>query len=81
MSRANESASPITRDEYPGFGLEKRMVSRGGLTIREHFAGLAMQGIYANAIATSGGASAETIAMWACQQADALIAELAKVTP
>ncbi|MBB4066791.1 hypothetical protein [Gellertiella hungarica] len=53
-----------------------------GLTMREHFAGLAMQGIaskYPFGLPNMGGyPTAEAIAVTAVSYADALIAELAK---
>lgn len=47
-----------------------------GLTKREYFAGLAMQGL----LASDGKRECEedTVASWSVQQADALIAELNK---
>ena len=50
--------------------------SYGGLTIREHFAGLAMQGLLADP--SSSSATAWDLAHVAIEHADALIAELAK---
>ena len=47
-----------------------------GLTKREYFAAMAMQGISANASLTS--TSFEKIAEWSVKQADALIEELNK---
>lgn len=44
-----------------------------GITLREWFAGLAMQGLSAN---TDMQGALKTVAMMAVQQADALIAEL-----
>jgi hypothetical protein len=47
-----------------------------GLTKREYFAGLAMQGIMANQNLTS--TENDTIAKWSVEIADALLAELEK---
>lgn len=47
-----------------------------GLTKREYFAVMAMQGISANKV--FGGKSFETIAEWSVKQAEALISELNK---
>jgi hypothetical protein len=49
------------------------METYGGLTKREWFAGLAMQGLLA-----SGEIDVGTVTSWAVGYADALIAELAK---
>lgn len=73
MSRGNYSAYPETA-YYDG--QPTHMV--GGLTIREHFAALAMQGCLAF---TSEYRTPQMIAREAVMNADALIAELAKVTP
>jgi hypothetical protein len=48
--------------------------ARPGLTKREYYAGLLMQGI----LASGGGSSAELEARFAVQAADALIAQLNK---
>lgn len=50
---------------------------RCGLTKREYFAGLAMQGIVASTT-NEDAASEEKVAKWAVQHADALLAELEK---
>jgi hypothetical protein len=71
VSRHNDPSMPCAgqdADELP---------SRG-LTIREHFAGLAMQGLCANSHDTLAAADGDRIAAYAVAQADALIAELAK---
>jgi hypothetical protein len=70
MSRANDSAfpAPSVPTDAPYFGL----------TIREHFAGLAMQGLCCHTM-DGGEPIPEVIADWAVKCADALIAELAKV--
>jgi hypothetical protein len=78
-SRADLPAYPTMRNPEHGWPT--------GLTIREHFAAMAMQGMLANPaipqIARSQGAEThEAIMDWysqgAVQHADALIAELAK---
>ena len=81
MSRANESAHPeietdpvcLNRDGE----LYGRTYSFGGMTLREHYAGLAMQGILAcPGITSMPGAS--SLAQAAVNNADRLIEELAK---
>ncbi len=50
-----------------------------GLTLRAHFAGLAMQGLCVEAgTMTIEGISCSSLASWSVKMADALIAELAK---
>lgn len=71
MSRANEPAYPI-----PASDLSGSYEAAPGLTIREHFAGLAMQGLLASP--SYDGQQFTTIAHDAVEAADALIAELAK---
>lgn len=51
-----------------------------GLTKREFFAAMAMQGLSAHAYRT-GESSAKVIAAWAIEQADALIAALNEPQP
>lgn len=83
MSRANDAAYPVntTNESNPG-AFEPHF----GLTLREHFAGLAMQGILANEASANfaprvHGAHVD-IAGAAVKMADALLAELSKpVTP
>lgn len=78
MNRANEPAYPLP------VGRDSIANNRGGLTIREHFAGLAMNGLCANpqlikdTAAIGVGQYREAIAVTAIGMADALIAELAK---
>lgn len=49
-----------------------------GLTKREHFAGLAMQGYCGGEYTAQRGMPVENIAKWAVQMADELLAELDK---
>lgn len=49
-----------------------------GLTKREHFAAMAMQGFCANTSEEIGQAGPNKRAYWALKEADALIAELNK---
>lgn len=49
---------------------------KSGMTIREHFAAMAMQGLCANT--AYGDTQAGFLAKWSVEQADALLAELAK---
>lgn len=55
------------------------VASDPGLTIREHYAGLAMQGLLASP--EGEGLDADGIAKYAVRRADALIAELARSKP
>ena len=48
----------------------------GGLTKREYFAAMAMQGM-----ANNNNITVEIVAAWSVQYADALLAELAKEQP
>jgi hypothetical protein len=48
------------------------LYGRSGMTLREHYAGLAMQGYTAN----GANLSPRDVAHWALEYADALIAEL-----
>lgn len=70
MDNGNESAYPLTEDS-PKFGPRTWL----GLTKREYFAAMAMQGLCANAWWNL--ASSATIARWSIEHADALIAALA----
>lgn len=67
MSRANELTYPCEGPNATAYGL----------TIREHLAAMAMQGLCANAPATNAG-SANGLAKTAIEIADALISELSK---
>ena len=51
----------------------QRFISEIGLTKREYFAAMAMQGMTSN-----NSITVETVAAWAVQYADALLAELGK---
>lgn len=65
----NKLASP-TNDGY---------LSTYGLTKREYFAGLAMQGLLAYPRVQEGETPwSQTVALWAIEAADALLAELEK---
>lgn len=99
MSRANEQAYPgathveaANADECRAMGCGATVaVMSSGLTIREHFAALALQGLVANSEnnrfahpdtgenAKDSKQDAEFAATYAVMMADALIAELAKV--
>lgn len=65
----NESAFPVTEPSIPGLPMF-------GLTKREHFAGLAMQGILASE--PNDTVTNEMLAGFSVQLADALLAELGK---
>lgn len=77
MSRANEQAYPANAG-VDACGEQYVMVR--GLTIREHFAGLAMASL-ASHHTQGGNTFAILTAAQAVEYADALIAQLAKVTP
>lgn len=73
MSRATDAAFP-----FPSFdGPNAVEWGSPGLTIREHFAALAMQGIQAQ-YTHQDGYDPDNLARHAVVQAEALIAELAK---
>jgi hypothetical protein len=87
LSRANDPASAI---HIPGGsgrthngGWSQMPATHTGLTIREHFAAMAMQGLVASRTryADHWRIEWDSIATCAVKQADALIAELAKVKP
>lgn len=64
----NEPANPIKDSNF----------YRLGLTKREHFAGLAMQGYCVGEYTGQSGMSVESIAKWSIEMADALLIELRK---
>ena len=79
MSNVNDSAFP--KDELindPG-GIGVGLVSHGGLTKREYFAAMAMQGMFSHGPdAFNGSFTPVNFARQSCKAADALLAELAK---
>lgn len=64
----NEPANPI----------ENHTAYRGGLTKREYFAGLAMQGYCGGEYTGQSGMPTESIAEWSVEMADALLIQLRK---
>ncbi len=86
VSRANDMAYPCTCEEPyttpDGVVVGMHSTVHGGLTIREYYAGLAMQGMLANSDRGPGtwyaGGDLQRIAL---DHADALIAQLAKALP
>lgn len=54
---------------------------KDGLTIRQHFAAMAMQGYCGGEFTGQSGQSHEELAEWCVKMADALIKELNKDTP
>lgn len=74
MTDSNDSAYPMIAGEL------SRLGSSLGLTKREYFAGLALQGLLAMAAPLSGdrNPSPETYARYSLKAADALIEELNK---
>ncbi len=70
----NQQAYPIAyEEEYGDYG-KKMLVTQTGLTIRQYYAGLAMQGLVANGSTVFG----DKIAISAVNYADDLINELNK---
>jgi hypothetical protein len=69
MNNSGQPASPI---QY--YGRSNETVTSLGLTKREHFAGLAMQGL----LSSESQASYEDFSIRAVGMADALLKELAK---
>jgi len=67
MNNAEKPAMPVT---------DSNGVGDSGLTKREYFAGLAMQGLLANS--NLADVEASHMAIWATMQADALLKELEK---
>lgn len=78
MSRANEQAFPVPA--VAGLPNDNVVWGSAGLTIREHFAALAMASL-ASHHTQGGNTFAILTAAQAVEYADALIAQLAKVTP
>lgn len=70
--RGGSDAFPTLQSNLPGIGLRQ-----SGMTLREHFAALAMQGLISNVTAL-GNLSLDGIAETAVELADALLIELAK---
>lgn len=75
MTNPNDPAFPAEPKTQNYMGITYR-----GMTKREEFAKAAMQGLCANPDEHIGNASPELRAKWACNEADALIAELSKDT-
>lgn len=73
MGRGDEHAFPVAGMQAPN---DNFIWPTGGLTIREHFAATAMQGMLAARLGDD--CSVPAVAESAIQYADALIAELAK---
>lgn len=77
MTNGNDNAYPVT-DTNSDMGI-KRTELVGGLTKREYFAGLAMQGMIASCTSVDFPfVTPEEAGINACKYADALIAELNK---
>lgn len=75
MSKADESAFPYMI-KPASYGLDSVRFTGGGLTKREYFAGLAMQGMLASELGGEG--TFGSIAKTAVDLATALLAELEK---
>lgn len=87
MTRANESVATIARhattfDHGDGTGSKIAGCVSNGITLREHFAGLAMQGLAATDLYYGTQGKPESPWPWVAEQAvkaaDALLAALAK---
>lgn len=80
MTRPDDLASP-TIDRTEEYEASTHYLTMGGLTKREYFATLAMQGLVSNIRSGSPDSMLEkpkNVAGWAVAFADALIAELNK---
>jgi len=75
-NRANEPAYPSDKSDEGDYN--RNHSGWHGLTIREHFAALAMQAILSNTLGFHSVDSKTELAVYAVECADALIAELAK---
>lgn len=73
MSNGNMPAMPVT-EERIGLTGDRIITARGGLTKREYFAAMAMQGLCTR----KGYGSPAMVALDAVEFADALLAELDK---
>ncbi len=69
-----------TESIYPT-GDHRNVEPHGGISLREHFAGLAMQGMMANVNYNPNVQFAEYVAGMSVAAADLLISELNKETP
>ena len=81
MKNADKPINPIVQEENIGQGGKIIMCTEYGLTKREHYAGLAMQGLLANSYGgmTSGGSrtfSPNEISKLAVIHADELLKQL-----
>ena len=79
MSNLNETAENLSQRAFPqSIAIGSAMVYGNGLTKREYFAGLAMQGICASPFQpeASGASAMQQDAANAVKMADALLAEL-----
>jgi len=75
MNNSQLPAAPLHNDELVRAFMDVEKVAPNGLTKREHFAGLAMQGILAHSF---GRGDADELAIQSIKCADALLKELAK---
>lgn len=82
MSRADDQAFPTIGHNYTRGGVNWSCEPCNGLTKREYFAAMAMQGMRGLVGGYYGAEERkrqfELTAEWAVEQADALLAELAK---
>lgn len=79
MSNANEPAYPAI-ETRPAYDDERNLYAEtysvGGLTKREYFAAMAMNGLLAGEYRDTSDRQLETVSVWAVKHADALLAEL-----
>lgn len=78
MKNEDKPSMPVCYEMDEALDGHQPKIYRSGLTKREHFAGLAMQGCAAAFKRCILGGDFNTIAITSCQMADALLAELEK---
>lgn len=80
MAKANDPAFPVVTKVYSN-PLDFQLVPTGGLTKREYFAAMAMQGLLASGVAAIRAQSYEDVALHARRNADAVLEELERTSP
>jgi hypothetical protein len=76
--KAKELGKKITNDTHLIYDGDTGKITPLGLTLREHFAGLAMQGMLVNFDSITEQHYQKKVAELSVQVADALLAELSK---
>ena len=78
MKNADQPINPIVQDEYIAQGERILLCSQEGLTKREYFAGLAMQGLLSSFThnAANGFYGTEVVVSTAIEYADELLKQL-----